>query len=172
MLHARGDVYRLPEIVLTVVEHHGQARTFVDADLQEEVLSPTLGVEMVHRLAHPQRGGNGAVWRRESSHHGIADRLDHGSSLRCDDLLQDAEVRPNEVEGDEVSDTLVKLGRSLQVGEQEGEARDLQTLVDGQRVSPEDIAEGLVCEKLLAGNEWSPMPQEIIERRSRDPQAR
>ena len=31
-------------IVLTVVEHHGQARTFVDADLQEEVLSPTLGV--------------------------------------------------------------------------------------------------------------------------------
>src|SRR5215204_3483886 len=114
---------------------------------------------------------NGAVWRRESSHHGIANRLDHGSSLRCDDLLQDAEVRPNEVEGDEVSDTLVKLGQSLQVGEQEGEARDLQTLVDGQRVSPEDIAEGLVCEKLLAGNEWSPTPQEIIERRSRDLQA-
>src|SRR5215207_1608602 len=153
---------------MTVAEHHGQARTFVDTDLQEEVLSPTLGVKMVHRLAHPQRGGNGAVWRREGSHHGIADRLDHGSSLRCDDLLQDA----NEVEGDEVSDTLVKLGRSLQVGEQEGEARDLQTLVNVQRVSPEDVAEGLVCEKLLAGNEGSPMPQEIIERRSRDPQAR
>ena len=45
-------------------------------------------------------------------------------------------------------------------------------LVDGQRVSPEDIAEGLVCEKLLAGNELVANSQEIIERHSRHPQAR
>src|SRR4051812_38987476 len=53
------------------------------------------------------------------------------------------------------SPTRVKLGRSLQVGEQEGEARDLQTLVNVQRVSPEEVAKGLVCEKLLGRNEWS-----------------
>src|SRR4051794_24219020 len=106
---------RMPRSAMTIIEHHSQARTLVDTDFQEEVLSPTLGVEMVHGLAHPQPGGQGAVWCREGGHHSIADRLDHGSSLRCDDLLQDAEVRSNEVEGGKVPDTLVKLGRSLQV---------------------------------------------------------
>ena len=44
VLHAGGDVHGLPEIVLTFVEHHGQARALVDADLQEEVLAFTRGV--------------------------------------------------------------------------------------------------------------------------------
>ena len=44
MLHAGGDVHGLAEIVLTFVEHHGQARALVDADLQEEVLAFTRGV--------------------------------------------------------------------------------------------------------------------------------
>src|SRR5579859_4068422 len=39
-LDAGRDVDGLAEIVLTVVEHDGQARTFMDADLEEKILVP------------------------------------------------------------------------------------------------------------------------------------
>src|SRR5664279_1858381 len=38
VLHARGDVDGLSEIILPIVEIYGEAGAFVDADLEEEVL--------------------------------------------------------------------------------------------------------------------------------------
>ena len=41
-LDARGDVHRLAEIVLPVVERHREARPLVDADLEQQVLAAAL----------------------------------------------------------------------------------------------------------------------------------
>ena len=59
----------------------------------------------------------------------------------------------HQVEGHQVADPLVELGRALQVGEQEGEAGDLQALVDVERVGAIDVAEGLVGQQALGGEE-------------------
>ena len=73
--------------------------------------------------------------------------------LGRDDLVQHAEMLAHQVEGDEIADPLVELGRALEVGEQEGEAGDLQPLVDVERVGAIDVAEGLVGEQALGGQE-------------------
>ena len=41
-LDARGDVHRLPEIILPLVHRHGDAGAVVDADLQQQVLAAAL----------------------------------------------------------------------------------------------------------------------------------
>src|SRR5437762_138842 len=38
-LDPRGDVHGRPEIILAVVEHDSEARSFVDADLQQQILA-------------------------------------------------------------------------------------------------------------------------------------
>ena len=152
-----GDVHRLPEIVLPLVERYRDARTDMDADLQDQVLAAALVVQLPHRFAHPERRGDGAVGRRERRHHRIADRLHHRARLRGDDLVQHVEVRPHEVEGDEIPYPLVELGRAAQVGEEEGQAGDLQPLVDVERVGAVDVAEGLVGEQPLGGQERPPL---------------
>src|SRR2546421_10584740 len=58
-LNPRGNVDGLAEIILPLVEHHGEARTFMDADLDHQIISPTLGIELVHRGTHPQARDNG-----------------------------------------------------------------------------------------------------------------
>ena len=90
-------------------------------------------VELLHGVAHAERGGDRPVGRREGRHDRIADRLHHRAGLRGDDLVQHLEMRAHEVEGDEVADPFVKLGRSAEIGEEEGQAGDLQALVDVER---------------------------------------
>ena len=53
-------------------------------------------------------------------------------------------MRPHQIEGHQVADPLVELGGSAQIGEQEGQAGDLQSLVDIERVGPIDVAKRLV----------------------------
>ena len=93
-LHARGDVHRLPEIILAFVEHDREARTLMEADLQQQILLAMLGVESPHRLPHAQRRGHRAVRCRKRRHHGVADRLDDGAGLGGDDLVQHAGNAP------------------------------------------------------------------------------
>ena len=62
-------------------------------------------------------------------------------------------MRLHQIEGGEVADALVEFGRAAQVGEQEGQAGDLQALVDVERVGAVDVAEGLVGEQPLGGEE-------------------
>ena len=76
-----------------------------------------------------------------------------------DDLVKDMEMRPHEVEGDEVADPLVEFGRAAQVGEQEGQAGDLEPLVHVQRIGAVEVAEGLVGEQPLGGEEGTPARQ-------------
>ena len=170
-LHARGDVHGLAEIVLPVVQRDREARPLVDADLEQQILVAALRVERAHRLAHAQRRRHRAVGRREGRHHRVADRLHHRAGLGRDDLVQHAEMRAHEVVGDEIADPLVELGRALEVGEQEGEAGDLQPLIDVERVGAVDVAEGLVGEQPLGGEERPAPAEQIVQRVAGDPDA-
>src|SRR5207248_2701085 len=60
-LDPRGDVHGGPEIILAVVEHDREAGSFVDADLQQQILAVVPVIEVAHRLAHAQRGGDRPV---------------------------------------------------------------------------------------------------------------
>ena len=66
----------------------------------------------------------------------------------ADDLRdQRAEMAAHEIEGDEIADPVVKLGRALQVGEQESEAGDLEALLDVERFGAIEVAKRLVGER-------------------------
>src|SRR2546428_11077513 len=112
----------------------------MDAHLQTQALMLTLGAKIAHRLAHADRRGNGAVGRLEGRHDGIANGLRDSPSFGRDDLLQQPEMLIDEVEGCEVTDALIELGGVLEIAEQKSQAEDLETLADGERVGPVDIA--------------------------------
>src|SRR3954468_21341008 len=44
-LHARGNVDRLPEIILPFIEHDREAWPLMDADLEQQILLAMLGVK-------------------------------------------------------------------------------------------------------------------------------
>ena len=170
VLHARGDVHRLAEIVLPVVEIDRETRALVDADLEQQVLVATLVVQVLHALAHAERRSDGTIGRDERRHDRIADRLDHGTRLLGDDFVQHVEMRADEIIGGEITDALVELGRALEVGEQECQRQDLQALVDFERIGPVEIAEGLVGEQALGGQKRAAAAEnarQILARRSR-----
>ncbi|MNL46493.1 hypothetical protein D3C87_1692110 [compost metagenome] len=77
-----------------------------------------------------------------------------------------------QVEGGEIADALVKLGRAAQVGEQECEAGDLQTLVDVDRIGAIDVAECLVGEQPLGCQKGAPAPEQRMQRLTGDADAR
>ena len=161
-LDARGDVDGLAEIILAVVQYDRQARPLMEADLQQQILAAALGVEGTHRLADAQGRGDRSVWGREGRHHRVADRLDHGPGFGGDDLVEDAEMRPHHVEGDEVADPLVQLGRAFEVGEQKSQAGNVEPLIDVDRVGAVDVAEGLVGQEALRGQERPPPPEQLV----------
>ncbi len=78
-------------------------------------------------------------------------------AFRGDNLVQHVEMRAHQVEGDEVPHPLVELGRAAQIGEEEGEAGDLQPLIHVERVGAIDVAKGLVGEQPLGGQERPPV---------------
>ena len=111
-LHARGDVHRLPEIVLPLVQHDGEARPLVDADLEQQVLAPVLVVERriasrMRSAAATARSGVGKVAITASPM-----VLTTAPASAATISLQHPEMRPHQVEGDEVADPLVELGRA------------------------------------------------------------
>src|ERR1700720_3698382 len=103
----------------------------MDANLQTQALVLALGAEIAHRLAHTDRGGDPAVRRLEGRHHGIADGLHNCTPFGSDDLLEQPEMLVYEIEGDEIADTFIKLGRAFEIAEQESKAQDLQALSNG-----------------------------------------
>src|SRR4051812_8846733 len=102
-----------------------------------------LGAEIAHRLAHADRSGNGAVGRLEGRHYGVANGLHDRAPFGRDDLLQQAEMLVDEIEGGEVADALIEFGGVPEIAEQESQAQYLEVLADGERVGPVDVAEGL-----------------------------
>src|SRR6266852_8913950 len=111
----------------------------MDAHLQAQALMVTLGAKIAHRLAHADRSRNGAVGRLEGRHHGIADGLHDGAAFGRDNLLEQPEMLVDEIEGGEVTDALIELGRALEIAEQESQSQDLEALADGERVSAIDV---------------------------------
>ena len=70
----------------------------------------------------------------------------------------------HEIEGDEVADPLVELGRAAEVGEQEGQAGDLQPLVDVERIGAVEVAERLVGEQPLGREEGPAAAEQVVQR--------
>jgi hypothetical protein len=99
VLNPRGDIHGLPKVVLTIIQGHGKAWPFMDANLQQQVLASALGIQPTHRRPHPQRSRQGAVGGREGRHDRIPNRLDHGPGLSRDNLLQHAEMGADEIKG-------------------------------------------------------------------------
>src|SRR6185312_11263009 len=100
----------------------------MDAHLQAETLMLALGAEIAHRLAHAERRGNGAVRRLEGRHHGVANGLHDRPPFGRDNLLQQAEMLVDEIEGGEVADALIELGGAPEIAEQERQAQYLEVL--------------------------------------------
>src|SRR3954454_4294234 len=106
----------------------------MDAHLQAQALMLTLGAKIAHRLAHADRGRNGAVRRLEGRHHGIANGFYDRPPLGRDDLLQQPKMLIDEIERNEVADMLIELGGVLEIAEQESQAQNLEALADREGV--------------------------------------
>src|ERR1700751_4181805 len=79
VLDARGDIYRLAEIVLPVIEDNRQAGADMDADLKREI---TVTVpDLAYRLAHAHRSSDCTVRRRKGRHNRISYGLHHGTGF-------------------------------------------------------------------------------------------
>ena len=100
----------------------------------------------------------------EGRHHGIADGLHDSALLRGDDLQQRMEMRAHQIECGEVADPLVQRGRALEVGEQERQRRDLETLIDVEVVGFEDVTEGLVGQHPLGREERLALADQVMKR--------
>ena len=61
--------------------------------------------------------------------------------LRRHDLVQHAKMLTHQIVSDEIADALIERRRALEVGEQEGQARDLEPLIDVERIGAIDVAE-------------------------------
>jgi hypothetical protein len=115
----------------------------MDADLEQQIPAVAPIAQVAHCLAHAQGGGNRPVGGRKGRHHRVADGLDDGPGFGGDDLVEDLEMRPHQVEGGEIADPLVKLRRAFEVGKQKGQAGDLEPLVDIHRVGAVEVAKHL-----------------------------
>jgi hypothetical protein len=88
------------------------------AYLEQQILTLIALVQRHHCLAHADSRRDGAIRRRESRHHRVADRLDNGASLGRDNLVQHLEMRAHDIESGQVADALIEFGRASQVGKQ------------------------------------------------------
>ena len=118
----------------------------MDADLEQKIVALALLVEAVHRLAHAERRRDRTVGHRKCGHHRVANGLHDRAGLGADDLRQDAKMPAHEIIGNQITDTVVELGRAFEVGEQEGKAGDLEPLLRIERVGAVQVAENLVGE--------------------------
>ena len=162
-LHARRDIHRLAEIILAVVQRHGEARTFMDADLDYQIVPGVARIEARQFRPYAQGGGQGAVGRRKRRHHRIADCLDHRACLACDNVLQQGKMRAHQVEGSKITHALVEFGRPFQIGENKRQAGDFQALVDIHGLCAVEIAERLVDEQTLGGQERAALTQQVMQ---------
>src|SRR5512139_2372272 len=127
-------------VIQPVVECDGETGTLVNPDLDQQIV-----LKFLHGIAHAKRGSNSAVGRREGSHHRVADRFDDCAAFGGNDL-DNPEMLAHKIVGDNSADTVIKRGRALEVGGEEGEAGNLEPLVDVKRVGSIDVAKGLIAQ--------------------------
>ena len=73
-------------------------------------------------------------------------------------------MRAHQIERGEVADPLIQRGRALEIGEQECQRGDLEALVDVEIVGLEDVAEGLVAQHPLGGQERLALADQMMKR--------
>ena len=78
----------------------------------------------------------------------------------------------DEIEGNEITAPGINFGRAFEVAEQESKAQDLETLADGERIGPIDVAEGLIGEEALCGKYRLAPLQKVLQRLVRHPYGR
>src|SRR4051812_25551310 len=101
-LYTRGDVHGLAKIILTIVEYDRQARALMNADFENEIVS-----QVIDRFAHAQSCLHSTIGRRKRSHDRVSYRLYDGTALLGDDIDEQVEVRTYNVEGGEITDSIV-----------------------------------------------------------------
>jgi len=79
------------------------------------------------------------------------------------DFVQDLEVSPHQIVGNQISNALVEFGGALEVGKQEGETRDLEALIYVKRIGAINIAECLVGQETFRRQERPTFAEEIVK---------
>ena len=166
-LNARGDIDGLAEIILSLIEHHGEAWPFVDADLHDEI-----ACKAAHGFTHPQGRGEGAIRRWKGRHHGIADGFHYRAGLDSNDLVQRAEMGSHQIVSREIANPIIEFSRALEIGKQKGQARDLQSLVDIDRVGTIKISKCLIGQKTFSREKRAASAQQFMKLVAGDPNAR
>ena len=69
----------------------------------------------------------------------------------------------HEIVSNEVADAFIKSSRALQIGEKERQAGDFQPLIDVERIGSIDVAESLIAEEPLGGQERPPVSEQMME---------
>ncbi len=72
-------------------------------------------------------------------------------------------MRFHEVECRKVAYSFVKLSRTAEIGEEEGQTGDLQPLIHFYRVGAVDVAEGLVGEQALGSQERAAAAEQTMQ---------
>ena len=78
----------------------------------------------------------------------------------------------DQIESHEIADPFVELRRTFKIAEQERQAQDFEALIGAKRIRPIDIAEGLIGEEPLRGENGLAPLQEIVQRLVRHPDGR
>ena len=143
----------------------------MDADLEQQILAPcsSLSSRIASRMRSAAASARSGVGNVAITASPIV--LTTAPASDATISLQHLEMRAHQVEGDQVADPLVKLGRALEIGEQERQAGDLQPLVDVERVGAIDVAERLVGEQPLGGQERPALAEQVVQRVAGDPDA-
>src|SRR6185369_12103729 len=112
---------------------------------------------------HAQRCGDRPVGCRKGGHHCIAAGLYHRPGLSGNDVVEDLEMRSDEIEGGQIAYSLIEFGGTSDVGKKERQAGDLEALVDIDHVGAVEIAKYLVGQQPLCAQERFAPAQKLIE---------
>ena len=162
-LHSRCDVHGLPEVVQPVVERHRQARALVQSDLQDQVVTIVRRVELAHGFVHGEGCAQAACRRGEGGHHRIAYRLDDGALVLADHARKRSEMMPHQVVCHEIPHPFVQLGGAAQVGEENGQAGDLEALIHGERIRLVQVTKRLIAQHVLGSEEGSALGHQVVQ---------
>ena len=69
----------------------------------------------------------------------------------------------HEIIGHQIADPLVERSRAFQVREQERQTGDLEPLIYIEGVGPVDVAEGLIGQEPLSGQERAAAPEQMMQ---------
>src|ERR1700733_12168528 len=168
VLYPRCDIHRLAKIIEPLVERDCDRGSPMHADFQDEIALRAVLIELIHGLAHIKRCPHRIGRRRKRRHHRVTDRLGDGAIVLNSGVEKMLEMPLHLNVGVEVADPLVERGRTLEVGEYEGNIVDRNTLRRADHLGAEEVAKGLCHQQSLAGQGWREVKRWALKRRRRE----